>query len=637
VFELHDGVARAAPAKVEALVRLAREGVRVPHGVVLEPGELGLADDVRCSIDALLADGPVIVRSALAVEDQAEATGAGLGMSVPGCRTIAEIRAALARIQAHGRDPWLAHYRNELPHGQVRDLVLVQHEVAIEHLVVAALEDGDPYVEIHGDTDGPLAAGTTPVFAGPLADWCADARADVARLCEEVAAVLRPRPPGLDLELAVDARNIAWLVQARPLTRPLCPGWDEFRAEVERSGAAAELERSLVLDAEHNPAPLSPAHAGLMRRLARARDDVGGPTVLAGWLYVDNPTSAPTPLVASADPRAVLRRLRDELLPAARADLRALERTLEGADAVATNAALARALGLFFAMLDTYMAVIVPARAAASHRVVQVGHTPFSLRDRDRHLDVLPASWDIASPPLGKLGGLAGRAVEHLGDSSPLPSDHEGAATLLAQWDDHLFALGLMPLRRVYLHAARVLGLDQDGVFMLDPDELALALQGRLGEPDTLVCERSALHERFAGLRPPARIEAGRPLPAPGGHLRGIPVGPPFEGTVAPRTSLADVLENPPIAGQVLTIPALTAQAAVALHHLGVRAVCCEFGGALSHATLMARELGLSALVGCRGCSELGAGRRVRLDTRLGRLVVAPASRTASDDTGERA
>ena len=45
-----------------------------------------------------------------------------------------------------------------------------------------------------------------------------------------------------------------------------------------------------------------------------------------------------------------------------------------------------------------------------------------------------------------------------------------------------------------------------------------------------------------------------------------------------------------------------------------------KHGGALSHAALMVRELGLSALIGCAGCSELPDGLRVELDTRLGRL-----------------
>nr|WP_276600301.1 MULTISPECIES: PEP-utilizing enzyme [unclassified Nannocystis] len=93
-----------------------------------------------------------------------------------------------------------------------------------------------------------------------------------------------------------------------------------------------------------------------------------------------------------------------------------------------------------------------------------------------------------------------------------------------------------------------------------------------------------------------------------------------MRGAVAQRSDLADLLARPPAPDAVVVLPALTAQAAVALRALGVRAVCCEYGGALSHAALMARELGLSALIGCTGCSELPDGLEVELDTRVGRL-----------------
>ncbi|MCA9711749.1 MAG: hypothetical protein KDK70_38290, partial [Myxococcales bacterium] len=107
-------------------------------------------------------------------------------------------------------------------------------------------------------------------------------------------------------------------------------------------------------------------------------------------------------------------------------------------------------------------------------------------------------------------------------------------------------------------------------------------------------------------------------------RLRGIPLVPSFTGPLAPRADLAALLADPPPPEAIVTLPALTAPAAVALRQLGIRAVCCEHGGPLSHAALMARELRLSALVGCRGCTELPAGRHARLDTTAARLVLEP-------------
>jgi hypothetical protein len=189
-------------------------------------------------------------------------------------------------------------------------------------------------------------------------------------------------------------------------------------------------------------------------------------------------------------------------------------------------------------------------------------------------------------------------------------------ATLLGELDDHLFALGLAPLRRVYLRAAAVLGLSTEDIFLLTPDELAAG-----AIPD--LERRRVRQAAHASLFPPAQLHDGLPVPASAtSHLRGVAIGPVAEGPLHLRRDLAELLADPPPPGAVLAIPALTAQAAVVLRALGIQAVCCEHGGALSHAALMARELGMSALIGCRGCTAIPQGTHVRLDTRTGRLRV---------------
>jgi hypothetical protein len=198
---------------------------------------------------------------------------------------------------------------------------------------------------------------------------------------------------------------------------------------------------------------------------------------------------------------------------------------------------------------------------------------------------------------------------------------------LLGEWDDHLFALGLAPLRELWRYAGRRLDLDESRVFLLSGDEL-LALDDdplALGDADELEHEltrRAMTLVAQAQLDPPSRIIDGQPLPHPfGGRMRGLALGESFEGPIAQRRDLRELLADPPDPGAVLCIPSLTAQAAVALAHLGVKAVCTEYGGALAHGALMARELGLSALIGCHGCTRLREGTQVRLDTRARRLV----------------
>lgn len=635
--------------KVARQHELAARGVRVPPGVVLDLARAralfrvaGGDDDralewVREQFDA---GHSLIARSAGSREDREHTSGAGLGMSVSGIHDLRELEGALALIEAHGRT--LAHV------GQLaaeRTLMLVQREVPRRALLVV-VRGGEPgdrfYMEMHGPSAGPepLAEGRSPDWAGPLHDWDDPARAAVEQLAMQVASS-EAGPHGVDLEIVVDPAGEPWLVQARPLTAPLHPGWPAFAAEVAREGKQAQLQGSLVLDGEHNPAPLSVAHTWVMQRLASARPGKSGdPVVLAGWLYVrelprelGRGSGRDEPGFASV--HDALAWLRDEALPHARAELVRFDELL--ASSPPLRVAREQAERLFLQMIDDYVDRLVPTRAQALARS-QPGDSaandePLTLRGRGDFLDVLPAVWDIASPSLAELLDEQVASPQ----PGPLPSDEHRAARLLGEWDDHLFACGLAPLRRFWLHAAERLGLDRERVFLLGGDELIALdeaperLPSRLadqlamhsGDLDSLLAERAELGSRQQMLEPPSRIVDGHPLPHPiGGQLRGLAIGEQsFEGPIAQRRDLRDLLADRPLAGAVLCIPSLTAQAAVALVQLGIKAVCTEYGGALAHGALMARELGLSALIGCKGCTRLLEGTRVRLDVRARRLL----------------
>jgi len=638
----------AAPLapKIATLATLAAAGLPVPAGLALpDPGEPTPAAWQR--IDSLLQAGPVIVRAALLGEDGPDHAAAGLGTSVPGCHDRESVRAALHRIADALHDPWLTAYFPAPPQAQV----LVQHEISGPWLAVVAqtqlrhLElhhlrpisgptpaDLDPSLPDPTDRDTPLpeeplAAGHTPTLAGPLALFPDPLRSAIDHLCDRVTALLPSTPHGLDLELVADPTTTIWIVQARPLTRPLDPGWPAFVAAVLGPHAAPATRLPLPglwrLDAEHNPAPLSPGHAGAIARLARTHPTLVRARVLAGWLYTPasltpKPTTAPT----------LLRRALDDLqhihIPEARAALTDLERQLlitDFRDHPETAATLVdHACDLLRDVLARY--ATLPPRPAS---LAPATDRPHSLAHRD-HLDILPATWDIASPTLLDLspGTALARAHDLSQETSsppPAPDAPDALATLLGELDDHLFALGLAPLRRVYLHAAAALALAPADIFLLSPDELQAALRGASFD---LVARRRE-HDLQTTLFPPLQLFDGLPVP---GHnntvLQGIAIGPVTEGPLAQRRDLADLLADPPAPGAVLAIPALTAQAAVVLRALGVQAVCCEHGGAMSHAALMARELGLTALIGCRGCTTLPGGTWVRLDTRTGRLRVRP-------------
>ncbi len=601
---LHDGPSAAMAPKVANLARAAAAGLPVPEGVVLPLDQVEHLVNDEALLE-LWTRGSTMVRSALRFEDGALHSGAGLGVSIAGVRDVPGLLAAVAEIRAARR----AGVPGQDFGGA--DEVLVQHQVAAVARVVVGCEPTRDYVEQYGGSVEAFADGGTPDFSGPLGSWSSRWAPATRAILEHVRAEMEPTAYGLDVELVIDADDVVHLVQVRPLTAPLHPGWAEFVDTARRAGDEIPATGSLVLDVEHNPEPLSFAHAWLVRWLARERPRTGGLVPIAGWLYTrvlirDLASHATRD---SAGPRAVVERLQREYLPSARAR----HTTIAGRCAAATAPEIDRlfvaALDAFLTMIDVYFDELIPARRQHGSLAPDLGD-PFCLRGRDDVLDVLPIAWDVAAPTLGPRRETSTAIVA-------IPDDEAGAATLLREWDDHLFALGLAPLRAVYRRVGELTGLDDD-VFSLTPPECLVALNGH--DVTELVRTRAEARGQAATLSPPGRIFAGQPGGVPPQWLRGIPIGPPAAGPVARRRDLLDLRDRPPAPGCIVVLPALTAPAAVVLHELGLRAICCEHGGAMSHAALMARELKLSALLGCRGCTSIPDRTEVELDTRRGVL-----------------
>jgi phosphohistidine swiveling domain-containing protein len=599
-WRLHDGPRAELAPKAAQLARAAAAGLEVPRGVVLPLHDVArYADDP--ALRELWRDGPTIVRSALAFEDGALHSGAGLGVSVGGVRGPAALLDAAHEI-ARGRD------RDDA------DQLIVQAEIVATSRLVLACEPTRDYVEQYDGGLDAFSGGTTPSYSGPLHAWPASAQPAAAGRVARVRAVFPTGAHGLDVELVVDVDDRVHVVQVRPLTAPLHPGWPAFAAAAADAGDAIPSRGVLVLDIEHNPEPLSHAHAALVRDLARERPRTGGLVPIAGWLYTrvlirDLADQQPA---HGESPRAVLLRLQHEILPAARARQTAVADAAAVAEPEEIAALFESARSAFLAMIDIYVEQLIPARRGHD-TLAPDPDDPLCLRGRADVLDVLPLAWDVAAEPLGD------RRVAT--ETVALPDDDAGAATLLREWDDHLFALGLAPLGAVYRRVGSLTGLSRD-VFHLTITECLEALGGRDLGPEIRV--RAARRQAAARLSPPGRLVDGEPAGVPPRWLRGLPFGEPVTGPVAQRRDLAHLRAAPPPSGSIVVLPALTAPAAIILHTLGLTAICCEHGGAMSHAALMARELGLSALLGCRGAQTLADGTMVELDTRRGVLRPRP-------------
>lgn len=618
---LHRPLPTNLPPKARLLSEAAVAGLPVPTGLV---HTMQWSDALAEQVTGLLAGGAVIVRAALEGEDGPQRAAAGLGLSIPGCGTLQAVRGALARVDEARRDPWLVRYRGaETREG---DCVILQRQVVRDVLVVAAvLPDGIDYVEVHGENAEALAQGDTPLASGLLSRWQDPRATAVAELLGQLRDALPMPEHGFDAELIVDPEGVAHLVQVRPLTRDLVADGRAFVRSVHEAGQSSRLGGVQVLDAEHNPAPLSPAHASLIAWLAEQRPASGGLTTLAGWLYArtrvrDLSGTTKTPALT---PAAALVRLRDDELPAARARLAAVEDACTDPEQLART--LDESLAAFLAMIDIYLGVLLPVRAAAGRVFAATPDAPLSLRGRAAHADVLPTAWDLAAPTLGELASF-----EASDEPTELPNDTVAAAVLLTEWDDHLFALGLAPVRAVYRACGQHLGFGKLA-FGLTLAELRRALQDSAFPAEATGRAQLEQTQRWSALRPPAVLDEGRPLPLlPHRLLHGVGVGPDFEGPIAQRSGLETLLRDPPSPDSIVVLPALTAQAALALQSLRVRAVCCEHGGALSHAALMLRELGLSGLIGCAGCTQVPDGTLARIKTASGRLQIASSATLGS-------
>jgi pyruvate,water dikinase len=163
----------------------------------------------------------------------------------------------------------------------------------------------------------------------------------------------------------------------------------------------------------------------------------------------------------------------------------------------------------------------------------------------------------------------------------------------------------------------------RDDVFLLSWAEARSALGGRLEDAAGLVAQRRAEMAEAAGLTWPETIIGDDPVPIRGRTgartLRGVPtsrgrhVGPARVVTSlasAPQVVPTDVLVLP--TSDVTWTPLL----------LRVGAVVTETGGMLSHASIIARELGIPCVASVAGATGIPDGSRVAVDGGVGEVLV---------------
>lgn len=594
--------------KAAGLATLIAAGLPVPAGFAIsakvfarfaagEPDALDLTDHLR-------ELGPVLaVRSSAAVEDGTAGAAAGVFRSIVGV-PVADVEAAIRDVWSSALTPHAIAYASERTH-EVAIGVIVQRFIEGERLTVYTRPlsgDGDDLLIQRGDQ-------VTRVSRTQLSADHANHRAVVQALRAE-HAIGGPA----DVEL-VQGDGETWVVQARPMVvrqaRALSPPPPIVLA-------ALQDGRTWTWDVSHNPDPLSPAQTALVA-LVEARQ-LGGYElrVAAGYLY--------------SSPRATQLSFTTELSAALVVQCREIEQRLE--------ARLARAVWnledarmVYLDVYEGWANELSPrirelrtriAKGARVHRPSSIEATlaaaatgTIELVDVVRRIGAMSPTWDVAVPTFGERPELLQRAISLASAISPSTeptSEHIDLASIVAdlsERDDVLFARAQLAIRTTTLALADARGIDRDDIFWLEPSAYDLDIE-------TVRRKASAArtaNERASHWQMP--LVVGGPTSTAMPDLRGVGHGPRVVGRVVRFASLASAMFAS--AGDIVVVRAVTPALAVFVGRCA--ALVSETGGLLDHGAALARELGITCVVGCANAWTLLAdGELITVDGEMGTI-----------------
>jgi pyruvate,water dikinase len=382
----------------------------------------------------------------------------------------------------------------------------------------------------------------------------------------------------------------------------------------------ADADKLWRLDATHNPLPLSPAQAGLVRAVRDlAPYDM---RVVGGYLYTAKRKSNTRPEALSRD--ALRQLFHDTLLPKMDAALTPVEGDPEPT--------LASALAAYREVFRCYTEELAPKLAAAGG--IDHGGNPLSrwlrkarqrLISRDAlMLSVAPMApaWDVSVPTYGETPALVEHALTLTPPPDALEEQPEADEDSLSATDDLLFYRAQFLVRRALLVLAKRWQVADEIFFM--PFARLLNEEGCDEIPEDLPEEARIAQTAFATQQQfemPLAFAHGEPIPTrlpPDREIwLGLGTGGYVRGTVVRVARLADIPKILPGDQTVLVMP--TVSPAHALSARGAVAVVCEYGEHLGYGAAMARELDIPCIVGCkRAWRELRTGDRVAVHGQAG-------------------
>jgi phosphohistidine swiveling domain-containing protein len=643
-------------AKAQGLARLLAAGLPVPDGFALDAQvfrDLAAMEDVRpdavghaleaaaqrietaaipAAIEREVAEraaalGRLAVRSSASIEDGALGAAAGVFASLtdvaPG-----DVWRAIRAVWTSALTPLAVAYARRRRAAIAFGIgVIVQRFVPGARTTVYTRPIGAP----RGD---PLWLARGEALE-PVPRAAAGGRPEAALALAAEAAI--EHPDGADVELVIEAAppQRIWIVQARPMVHPVRPpALPAHPAHRTRTAPPPILLAALRADGRrwtwdiaHNPDPLSPAQAGLVERIDRTAWSPHALRVCGGYLYTA--PRAPIPLPAP---------------PADRAELASRIAAIEArlAPHLGDAATVAEAVDRYVAVLQIWTCELSPLVASARRtlldRLAEAGHPPQRIPAlaasmigprRVAREPVMSPAWDVAVPTFAE-GGTAPPPPERPLAPPPAPPEDLAAAVALAraaadagERDDIWFARAQWLVRKALLARSRELDLRDDDIFWIPLDDVVTL---RTLDPDDVHRRASAgraAHARAAEWDMPLTVQGGdacgeSPRAA---TLRGVGIGPRAVGRVVRFASLAAA--RPVSRDEVVVTRAVTPALAMLVD--GCAALVSETGGLLDHGAALARELGVTCVVGCAGAwTELGDGAWVSVDGDAGLVTAMP-------------
>jgi phosphohistidine swiveling domain-containing protein len=428
---------------------------------------------------------------------------------------------------------------------------------------------------------------------------------------------------GADVELVLQGTphgTTPWIVQARPIihpvARPRTPPPPVVLAPLVHDG------RRWTWDIAHNPDPLSPAQAGLVEQVDRALWSPHALRVCGGYLYTTPraPRDAPAP-------------------PTDREDLASRISAIGARFVLGDVDTVAEAVDRYLAFLQIWACELSPlvasARAQRLERRARAGHPSERIPALAAELigprrvlrdPVMAPAWDVAVPTFAERA-IDARSLERpTRPQCPVPPELAAdvelarAAADAAEQDDLWFARAQWMVRRALLARSAELALHDDDIFWLPLDEVITL---RTLDPDGAHRRASAAraaHARSSAWDMPRIVHGGVVATPTETTLRGVGIGARVIGRVVRFASLgaATVVG----ANDVVVTRAITPALAMIVE--GCAALISETGGLLDHGAALARELGITCVVGCEGAwTQLADGMLVSVDGDAGLVGLA--------------